>query len=55
MVGDLWEQDIVPPASIGIPCFWIVGLEDKPQEEVNLLVGKGTLSDLMVWLETHWS
>ncbi len=30
MVGDDWERDIAPAASVGIPVYWITGPDDAP-------------------------
>ena len=49
MVGDDWEQDIFPATSIGIPSYWIAERTERPPQENPLLVGRGTLTDLVVW------
>jgi len=47
MVGDDWQRDIVPAASVGIPVYWITGPEDNgpPSPEIPL-IGQGKLGDL---------
>ena len=56
MVGDDWERDITPAASVGIPCYWISALDDVPPapephrgERDGVPVGQGTLADLWAW------
>jgi FMN phosphatase YigB (HAD superfamily) len=52
MVGDDWEQDIIPATSVGIPSYWIAEPDDQPPKQRILHVGQGTLSDLLVWLRS---
>jgi len=52
MVGDDWKRDIAPAASIGIPGYWITEPGNTPPsplppEEMGILVGQGTLADLL--------
>ncbi len=50
MVGDDWERDIVPCASVGIPGYWIAKPGDVPPSDEVPLVGQGTLGDLWDWI-----
>ncbi len=57
MVGDDWERDIAPAASVGIPVYWIAEPDDAPPslpphrgDKRGVLVGQGTLADLWEWL-----
>jgi HAD superfamily hydrolase (TIGR01549 family) len=51
MVGDDWENDIVPASQLGIDTFYIVdGDADVP--DPDLLVGYGTLDLFYDWLRT---
>ncbi len=48
MVGDDWELDLAPAASLGMHTFWIVpGDVQLPHEN------RGDLTALRVWLETN--
>jgi HAD superfamily hydrolase (TIGR01549 family) len=56
MVGDNWEHDIVPAASVGIPCYWVLAAVDDPAasssgggERSAALVGRGSIADLWAW------
>jgi hypothetical protein len=66
MVGNDWERDIAPAASVGIPVYWIaepgdapppyggdkrgVGLPPHRGDKRGVLVGQGTLADLWAWV-----
>jgi FMN phosphatase YigB (HAD superfamily) len=47
MVGDDWERDITPAASIGIEVFWVtVDCDPKPSAlPHNLWLGQGSLNE----------
>jgi FMN phosphatase YigB (HAD superfamily) len=51
MVGDGWEADIIPATSIGIRSFWVNEFEAEPPNRLELLIGHGHLSDLLVLLK----
>ncbi len=58
MVGDDWQRDIAPAASVGIPVYWIAEPDVPPpslapgeKDESGPLVGQGTLIDLWNWLK----
>jgi len=55
MVGDHWERDIGPAASVGIPVYWIARPDDEPPTDDVALVGRGTLGDLWERLKTMTS
>ena len=50
MVGDHWDWDIAPPASLGIPAYWIAPDGSAPLDAGVPLAGHGTLTDLWEWL-----
>jgi hypothetical protein len=54
MVGNDWERDIAPAASVGIPVYWIAEPGDAPPpyggDKRGVLVGQGTLADLWAWV-----
>lgn len=53
MVGDDWEHDIAPADSVGIPCFWI-SEETAKQPDLDIsVVGQGSLSNLLDWLQAE--
>lgn len=53
MVGDHWENDIVPAAALGVRVYWVApeGAEppDPPVDD-GLLVGTGPLEKFHAWL-----
>jgi len=50
MVGNDAERDLAPARALGLPTFWING--DPPQASDPEATGRGTLSDLRIWLDT---
>jgi FMN phosphatase YigB (HAD superfamily) len=51
MVGDSWENDIVPAAAVGISTYWIAEPDiPLPTRDVTP-VGQGRLADLWAWVE----
>jgi FMN phosphatase YigB (HAD superfamily) len=50
MVGDDWERDIEPAVKVGISAFWIAPTDAPTPGDESLLVGRGTLADLLGWL-----
>ncbi len=57
MAGDDWDRDMLPPASIGIPIFWVTKPGDTllpipPMKEMkrSVLIGQGTLATLWDWI-----
>lgn len=51
MVGDDWQRDIAPAASVGIPVYWIANPDDAPPAHDIPLSGRGTLTDLWHWIQ----
>ena len=52
MIGDNWEWDIAPAASMGIPTYWIAEPDQSPPASEVSPVGQGTLTDLWDWVKT---
>jgi FMN phosphatase YigB (HAD superfamily) len=53
MVGDDWQRDMEPAASVGIPVYWIASSQDAPptrQVEDGVLMGQGTLESFLDWI-----
>jgi FMN phosphatase YigB (HAD superfamily) len=53
MVGDDWERDMAPAASVSIPVYWIAEPDDAPPADDVPLVGQGTLVDLWAWVQAE--
>jgi FMN phosphatase YigB (HAD superfamily) len=53
MVGDNWEWDIAPPASIGIPTYWVADPDETPPANNASPVGQGTLIDFWNWVQAE--
>jgi FMN phosphatase YigB (HAD superfamily) len=49
MVGDDWENDIVPAAALGMPVYWIAGDRAEPPDR-DLPAGVGDLDAFDIWL-----
>jgi HAD superfamily hydrolase (TIGR01549 family) len=49
MVGDDWQNDVVPAAALGMPVYWIVGATAEPPDRA-LPAGVGDLDAFDVWL-----
>ena len=45
MVGDSWEWDVIQPAGLGIPAYWIADREAAAPEPEVRVVGQGSLQD----------
>ncbi len=52
MVGDDWENDIVPAAGIGCATYWIARHREAPPQP--LTDGHGTLAQLLDRLQAGW-
>lgn len=50
MVGDTWEWDVVQPARVGIPSFWIAPDGERPPAGSVAPLGQGTLGAFWVWI-----
>jgi FMN phosphatase YigB (HAD superfamily) len=53
MIGDNWEWDIAPPASIGIPTYWVADPDETPPANNASPVGQGMLADLWNWTQAE--
>jgi FMN phosphatase YigB (HAD superfamily) len=56
MVGDSWEHDIAPAASVGIPGYWVTDPTTTPPTLTlapGKLLGLGTLASLLTWLRAE--
>ena len=51
MVGDDWDNDIVPAAELGMQTFWVPGDERIGSEHVFLTTGYGSLGELLQQLQ----
>ena len=38
MIGDMWEDDIVPATSIGIYGYWFTESDVKPPQDIEFLI-----------------
>ncbi len=54
MVGDNWENDMVPAASLGLQTYWITDLIQVDSERKALLSGYGALETLHYKLSVDW-
>jgi FMN phosphatase YigB (HAD superfamily) len=50
MVGDDWNNDVVPATQLGIATYWIAPQQPVPPK-TDLIVGSGTLEDFYIWLQ----
>ncbi len=50
MVGNDAERDLAPARALGLPTFWIN--DDPPKVSDPEATGRGTLSDLRIWLDS---
>jgi FMN phosphatase YigB (HAD superfamily) len=54
MAGDDWSWDVLQATSVGIPAFWITTPGGRPPAvDQPLLLGHGTMADLVSWFETE--
>jgi putative hydrolase of the HAD superfamily len=52
MIGDMWDDDIVPATSIGIHGYWFTETKTDPPESIELLMGYGDLGDFLEYLRS---
>ncbi len=53
MIGNSWEDDIVPAEKLGLPTFWLNGSHQiNPAAPRHFLSQTGQLADIPAWLET---
>lgn len=51
MIGNSLQDDIIPAATLGLPCFYLEG-ESKPvPEKIHPLVTSGNLENIVPWLD----
>ena len=53
MVGDNWQNDIVPAATLGMHTFWMPPTAEPPPDAA-LLAGWGALDDLYARVQDGW-
>lgn len=51
MVGNDWMRDIIPAEKIGIPTFFLGGVNEKNLQPTNAESSLGNWSDLELWIE----
>ena len=51
MVGNSLKEDILPPAALGIPCFWVDGKPEKLEKSQKGQFAIGNLNQVIPWLE----
>jgi FMN phosphatase YigB (HAD superfamily) len=54
MVGDNWENDMVPAATLGLRTYWITNDEQVESEKISLISEYGTLDALLDLLSSGW-
>ncbi len=52
MIGDDFDNDILPAHRAGLPTFWLDSRKSNPLEEARLPFGNGSLQDVLPWLES---
>lgn len=52
MVGDNWENDIAPAASVGLGTYWVTTSGARPPEE-GVVQAHGTLDNCFGWLRSE--
>jgi len=53
MVGNDWERDIAPAASVGLTTYWIATPDEAPPTCDVTPAGQGRLASLQSWLESE--
>jgi FMN phosphatase YigB (HAD superfamily) len=54
MVGDNWENDMVPAGILGLRTYWITNDEQVESEKSSLISDYGTLDALLDLLSSGW-
>jgi len=54
MIGDDWENDIIPADQLGLYTFWIDNINSLPPDDNTSLNGQGTLEVFHARLQTEW-
>ena len=52
MVGDEYENDILPARRLGLAAFWVDGAAQPPEDGAVPASGRGKLTDLIPWLDS---
>lgn len=53
MVGDDWQNDILPAHAVGLYTYWVAD-GDLPRPDSTPITAQGTLSDLASRLDSRW-
>lgn len=54
MIGDNWENDMVPAATLGLRTYWITNDEQVESEKTSLISEYGTLDALLDLFSSGW-
>jgi HAD superfamily hydrolase (TIGR01549 family) len=54
MVGDNWENDMVPAAALGLRTYWITNDEQVESDNISLISKYGTLDALLDLFSSGW-
>ena len=54
MVGDNWNNDMVPTAALGIKTYWITEVDEVDSKKMSIIDGYGSLESLRDLLTTDW-
>jgi FMN phosphatase YigB (HAD superfamily) len=52
MIGNDLLDDMIPASALGFPVFWITNSQEPFPENFHPLSSRGSLSDVIAWLET---
>lgn len=52
MIGDDWENDIVPARAVGLSAYWITDSAESDVPDVDLVDGYGSLEQCYEWLQS---
>lgn len=55
MAGDSWDWDVVQPARVGIPAYWIAAPDAPRPDRRAEPLGQGFLDDLGEWLRDRYN
>ena len=53
MVGDSWENDMLPAAELGMFTYW-VALEQGTPPHADLITAYGSFDQFGQWMTTTW-
>jgi len=55
MVGDDWENDIIPASKLGLATFWVADQEVRAPDQTDAVVdAQGSLADLLSLMKSGW-